>query len=47
MNFSLNLFKFYDLGGPLSRNEIIDKINKVDIKSDKMEKYQFAMGQFL
>ena len=41
MNFSLNLFKFYDLGGPLSRNEIIDKINKLDIKSDKMEKYQF------
>ncbi|GEM_PF-1918461 len=41
MEFTLNLFKFYDLGNPLERSEIIKIINKMNIKSSNMEKYHF------
>lgn len=41
MEFVLNLFKFYDLGKPLERSEIIKLINKTNIKTDNIEKYQF------
>ena len=41
MEFTLNLFKFYDLGSPLERSEIIKKINKMNIESKNMKKYKF------
>ena len=41
MEFALNLFKFYNLGNPLERSEIIKKINKMNIETKSMEKYHF------
>ncbi len=40
MEISLNLFKFYDLVGPLTRSEIIENLNKMDLKSAKLERFQ-------
>ena len=40
MNFYLNLFKFYDLGGPTDKSEIIEKVNNMEFKSCQLKKYQ-------
>ncbi|MGM0409948.1 MAG: hypothetical protein ACQEQF_04220 [Bacillota bacterium] len=40
MEISLNLFKFYDLAGPLTRSEIIENVNKMDLESANLERFQ-------
>jgi hypothetical protein len=45
MKITIQLFKFYDLGGPLSRLEILNKIDKLEISYGSMSRYQVETGK--
>lgn len=40
MEFSINLFKFYDLGSRIERSEIVEKVDDMELNLTRLEKYQ-------
>ena len=40
MNVTIQLFKFYDLGGPLSRLEIVNKLDNIEMSYGSLKRYQ-------
>ena len=40
MNVTIELFKFYDLGGPLSRLEIVNTLDNIEVSYGSMSRYQ-------
>ena len=40
MNVTIELFKFYDLGGPLSRLEIVNTLDNIEVSYGSMSSYQ-------